>query len=75
VPAGPAGRVWRLRSPEALFEIMLHGTVRTAALLRAQTPPVLDAIRGELRDTTAAFRKGDAIELAMPSVLASAQKG
>jgi ubiquinone/menaquinone biosynthesis C-methylase UbiE len=68
-------QVWRLRSPEALFEIMLHSTVRTAALLGAQTPDALDAIRGELRDATAACRNGDAIELAMPSMLASAMKG
>ena len=68
-------QVWRLRSPEALFEIMLHGTVRTAALLGAQTPHALDAIRDELRDATAACRNGDAFELAMPSMLASAKKG
>jgi len=48
--------------------------VRTAALLSAQTPHALDAIRDELRDATAAFRNGDAIDLAMPSVLASAAK-
>jgi ubiquinone/menaquinone biosynthesis C-methylase UbiE len=68
-------QVWRLRSPEVLFEIMLRSTVRTAALLGAQAPHALDAIRDELRDATAAFRNGDAIELPMPSVLASAKKG
>ena len=67
-------QVWRLRSADALFEIMLHGTVRTAALLRAQTPRALDAIRGELREATAALRNGDVIELPMPSVLASANR-
>ena len=54
---------------------MLHSTVRTAALLAAQTPEALEAVRRELRDATAACRHGDAIELAMPSVLASATKG
>ena len=68
-------QVWRLRSPEVLFEIMLHSTVRTAALLGAQAPLALDAIRDDVRDATAAFRNGDAIELPMPSVLASAKKG
>jgi hypothetical protein len=68
-------QVWRLRSPEALFEIMLNSTVRTAALLGAQTSHALDAIRDELRDATAAFRNGGVIELPMPSVLASAKKG
>jgi len=68
-------QIWRLRSSELLFEIMLRSTVRTAALLGAQAPHALDAIRDELRDAAAAFRNGDAIELPMPSVLASAKKG
>ena len=46
-------QVWRLRSPELLFEIMLRSTVRTAALLAAQTPHALDAIRDELRQHVA----------------------
>jgi hypothetical protein len=33
-----------------------------------------DAIRADLRKATAALRHGDAIELAVPSVLASATK-
>jgi ubiquinone/menaquinone biosynthesis C-methylase UbiE len=67
-------QVWRLRSPEVLFERMLRSTVRMGALLDAQQPHALDAIRDELREATAAFRNGDAIELPMPSVLASATK-
>jgi ubiquinone/menaquinone biosynthesis C-methylase UbiE len=68
-------QVWRLHSPEVFFEIMLRSTVRMAALLGAQAPQALDAIRDELRNATAALRNGDAIELPMPSVLASATKG
>jgi len=48
---------------------------RWRSSLGAQAPHTLDAIRDELRDATAAFRNGDAIELPMPSVLASAKKG
>jgi ubiquinone/menaquinone biosynthesis C-methylase UbiE len=60
-------QTWRLASPEALFDIMLGSTVRTGALLRAQTPQALAAIRAEV---VAAAKS----ELPMPAVLASASK-
>jgi ubiquinone/menaquinone biosynthesis C-methylase UbiE len=58
---------WRLDSAESLFTIMQGSTVRTGALLRAQTPQALEAIRAEVN---AAAKK----ELPMPAVLASATK-
>lgn len=58
---------WRLDSAESLFTIMQGSTVRTAALLRAQTAQALEAIRAEV---TATAKK----ELPMPAVLASATK-
>ena len=61
-------QTWRLESPQDLWEIMLGSTVRTGALLRAQTPQALQAIRAEV---IAASSK----ELPMPAVLASATKG
>jgi ubiquinone/menaquinone biosynthesis C-methylase UbiE len=61
-------QTWRLESPQDLWEFMLGGTVRTGALLRAQTPQALAAIRAEV---IAASSK----ELPMPAVLASATKG
>lgn len=60
-------QTWRLESPQDLWEFMLGGTVRTGALLRAQTPQALAAIRAEV---VAASSK----ELPMPAVLASATK-
>jgi SAM-dependent methyltransferase len=68
----PVPQVWRLDSADGLFEIMLGSTVRTGALLRAQTPAALAAIRGEILK---AVGKAGAIELPMPAVLASATKG
>jgi SAM-dependent methyltransferase len=68
-------QVWRLRSPGALFEIMQGSTVRTAGLLRAQTPEALDAIRAAIRAAAASHQKGDTVELPMPAVLASASRG
>jgi SAM-dependent methyltransferase len=61
-------QTWRLESPQDLWEFMLDSTVRTGALLRAQTPQALGAIRAEV---LAASSK----ELPMPAVLASATKG
>ena len=70
----PVPQVWRLYSPDALFEIMRGSTVRTAGLLRAQTPEAVNAIRSEVRNSAEAYRKGETIELPMPAVLASAIK-
>ncbi|MBI4664689.1 MAG: class I SAM-dependent methyltransferase [Verrucomicrobia bacterium] len=67
-------QIWRLDSPDALYEIMSRGTVRTAGLLRAQTPDALSAIRGAVRNATASLQNGDAFELPMPAVLASARR-
>jgi SAM-dependent methyltransferase len=64
-------QIWRLESPDTLFDVMYNGSVRNAALLRAQKPEVLDTIRSEIRRGVEHSRN----ELAMPAVLASAQKG
>jgi len=67
-------QVWRLRSPDALFEVMRSGTVRTAGLLRAQTPEALEAIRAEVREAVRAYQRMGGVELPMPAILASAVK-
>jgi hypothetical protein len=54
-----------------LFDAFLHGAVRTAALLRAQTPDALDKIRRAIAEGAEAYRKGDTIELPMTAVLSS----
>jgi SAM-dependent methyltransferase len=76
--AGPevvtVAQTWRFSSAAMLFEAMLHGTVRTAALLRAQTPQALAAIRAAITAGAAEFAAGGGIELPMPSVLAVARK-
>jgi SAM-dependent methyltransferase len=67
-------QVWRLRSPDTLFEIMSGSTVRTAGLIHAQTPEAVEAIRADVRASAERYRKGEWIELPMPAVLASAGK-
>src|SRR5262249_39511397 len=68
-------QVWRLPSPDALFDVMREGTVRTAGLLQAQTPEAQQAIRAGVCEAVRPYQRGRAIELPMPAVLASALKG
>jgi SAM-dependent methyltransferase len=63
-------QVWRATTPDEPFEAVLNGTVRAAALLRAQTPDALAAIR----DAVTAYANGGAFELPMPAVMAAAEK-
>jgi ubiquinone/menaquinone biosynthesis C-methylase UbiE len=65
---------WFLPSEESLFEAFYYGSVRNAALLRAQKPGALTAIRAALRNGMEAFRKGGMFELPMPAVLSAAVK-
>jgi hypothetical protein len=53
---------------------MQGSTVRTAGLLRAQTPEAQEAIRAEVREAARRYEREDAVELPMPAVLASAVK-
>jgi len=64
-------QIWRFPSPDTLFDVMYNGSVRNAALLRAQTPQVLERIRFEIQEEVERARR----EVPMPSVLSSAGKG
>jgi ubiquinone/menaquinone biosynthesis C-methylase UbiE len=66
--------VWRLNSPDTVFEALYEGTVRTAGLLRAQTPDALNEIRTAITNAARAYQRGDILELPMPAILASAVK-
>jgi len=65
---------WSLEDAERVFEAVSRGGVRTAAVLRAQTPEALEAIRDAVRRDVEAYRDGDRFLLPMPAVLASATK-
>ena len=67
-------QTWRLPAGDGLFEAMKDSTVRTAGLLRAQKPVVLDKIRDAIRAEVARYQKGDVVELPMPALIASAVK-
>lgn len=67
-------QTWWLDSPADLFEFMLGSTVRTGALLRAQTPEALDAIRKEVEEGALTHRRAETgkIAIPMPAIVASA---
>ena len=67
-------QVWRLPAGDGLFNAMKDSTVRTAGLLRAQKPTVLEKIRDEMRGSLAKHTNGDVVELPMPAWVASAVK-
>ena len=63
---------WVMPSPDAVFEAVTRGGVRTSAVLRAQTPEALERIRLAVRQSVERYAKGNVFELPMPAVLASA---
>ena len=65
---------WRVPSGQAVFDAMCKGGVRTAAVLRAQTPEALAAIGEAVRRSVESHARDGAFALPMPAVLASARK-
>ena len=65
---------WRLPAGDGLFYAMKHSTVRTAGLLRAQKPTVLEKIREAMRSELAKYTRGEVVELPMPALIASGVK-
>lgn len=67
-------QTWRLSSPDELLDSLSRGTVRTAALLRGQTPEALELIRASAREATARFGRRGRFEVPMAAVVAAAEK-
>jgi SAM-dependent methyltransferase len=67
-------QTWQLPAGDGLFEAMRDSTVRTAGLLRAQKPVVLDNIRDAMREELSSYQKRDQVALPMPALIASAIK-
>ena len=65
-------QTWRLATADRLFEIMMNASVRNAALLHAQRPEGLAAIRDEIRANLEGYRTDRGFELPMPAILTSA---
>lgn len=68
-------QTWHFGAAHELFEAMMSGTVRTAALLKAQTEAERKAIAAAIAQDIAAFAvPGGGYALPMPAVLSSARK-
>lgn len=67
-------QVWRVSTPERVFDDILTGSVRAAATLRAQSAQAREAIRAAVGQTISAFRHGEVYEVPMSAVLAAAVK-
>lgn len=67
-------QTWRLADADQLFQLVLQGTVRAAALLRAQSPAARDAIRATVREIVETYRVGNRYEIPMPALIAAAVK-
>lgn len=67
-------QIWRVASPDVPFEAIMKGTVRAAALLQAQMPEALAAIRDATRRAVSSYERDGLIELMMPAVVAAAGK-
>lgn len=65
---------WRLPPGDGLFRVMKDSTVRTAGLLRAQKPTVLNKIRDAMRGELETYTRGEAVEVPMPALIASGTK-
>ncbi len=67
-------QVWRFSASELLFEAFLTGTVRTQALLHAQSAPALNAIRDAVGRVAGEYENHGTVEIPMAAVLAAAVK-
>ncbi len=67
--------VWRAATADQMLDSLLQDSVRTGALLRAQTDDALSQIRSAIRESTRRFQTPSGMEMPMPAVLAWSTKG
>ena len=67
-------QTWRLPSPASLFEVMQESTVRTAALLAAQTAEARARIAAEIAESAKKYQREGAVEIAADAVLATGRR-
>ena len=66
---------WRVPTAELLFDAQLHAGVRVAAVLRAQPPERLEAIRSAMIEGVRRYADGDGFTLPIAARIVSAARG
>lgn len=67
-------QTWELRAADDLFDSIVHGTVRAAAVLKRQPADVLARIRDSVRDAMGQYAERDGYRVPMPAVLMTGTK-
>lgn len=67
-------QTWELTGADGVFDSVLNGTVRAAAVLKRQPPAVLDRIRDSVRKRMAAYAVDGGYRIPMPAVLTTGIK-
>jgi SAM-dependent methyltransferase len=67
-------QTWTLPTADDLFDSLLRGTVRTAAVLRRQPSGVLARVRDSFRADMAAYVEGDSVRVPMAAVVVRGTK-
>jgi SAM-dependent methyltransferase len=66
--------VWNAASGEEVLDSFRNGSVRTAGLLRRQTPEALEAIQKTVLESCRAYERNGRLELPMPAWIVTARK-
>jgi ubiquinone/menaquinone biosynthesis C-methylase UbiE len=66
--------VWRVPTPDGIYDAISAGTVRASAVLNKQEPGVLSKIRQALRERVLQFERNGIFEIPAPALIAAAQK-
>ena len=67
-------QTWELSAVDDVFDSILNGTVRAAAVLKRQPPDVLVRIRDTVRESMSAYAVGGGYRIPMPATLTTGTK-
>ena len=66
--------IWKATSGQQVLDFIYKCTVRTAAMLRLQSPEALDQIHREIVERAEVYNAGSTYDIAWPAVIASGSK-
>ena len=66
--------IWRVSTPDAIFDTIASGTVRASAVLRRQTPQALAEIKDDLRTRISKFRNNGSYDVPAGALVVAGHK-